>query len=153
MKDKAVVSLVEDIIPGKSIGGICLGDNVADVIESVGDKFSIDAISFENFGTKYFYYKINNGAISFTCNESGKIVSLWCKPPYLGKFDKKFYPGITVRELKNISKKQSIIKGYLIIDNNKLIYYGMPEDIDDFNRFSDLDDDVIFDELYVGNLE
>lgn len=153
MKDNAAISLVKDIIPGKSIGGICLGDNVADITECIGDKFSIDVFPFENFGTKYFCYKINNGAISFACNESGQVVSLWCEPPYLGSFDKKLYPGITAGELKKISKKQSIIKGYLVIDNNKLIYYGMPEDIDDFNRFSDLEDDVMFNELYVGNLK
>ncbi|ELY2857425.1 hypothetical protein SMC92_004589 [Cronobacter dublinensis] len=153
MKDNTVINLVSDIIPGKSIGGISLGDNVVDIIECIGDEFTIDVFSFENFGVKYFCYKINNGAISFTCNESGNIISLWCEPPYLGSFNKKLYPGITVGELKKISKKQSIIKGYLVIDNNKLIYYGMPDDIDDFNHFSDLDDDVIFNELYVGNLE
>lgn len=38
------------------------------------------------------------------------------------------------------------------MDRNFLIYYGMPDHIDDFNYFSDLDDDVVFEELYVGGL-
>ncbi len=42
--------------------------------------------------------------------------------------------------------------GYLIVDRNYLIYYSMPDDIDDFNSFSDLDDDVVFEELHVGGL-
>lgn len=146
------INLDENIIPGKSIGGISLGDNVNDIIKCIEAEYCINVIEFENFGVKYLCYKINDGAISFTVNDTGHIVSLWCEPPYKGSFNGKLYPGITARKLKEISSIQTIIKGYLVIDNNPLIYYGMPDDIDDFNCFSDLDDDVFFNELYVGDL-
>ncbi|HCT6471251.1 TPA: hypothetical protein OT496_003576, partial [Morganella morganii] len=80
------------------------------------------------------------------------IIALWCKPPYSGSYKNKLYPGITASKLNEVSKKQEIIKGYLVIDKDFHVYYGMPEDIDDFDCFSDLNDDVIFNELYVGDL-
>lgn len=153
MEDNAIIDMTLDIIPGKSIGGICLGDDVNDIIGRIGGRFDIDKSNFENFGVKYTHYKVNKGAVSFVCDESNKVISLWCEPPYKGSFNKKLYPGITAGELKAKSKKQILIKGYLVIDDNPFIYYGMPDDIDDFNFFSDLDDEVVFNELYVGNLQ
>lgn len=148
-----IIGLDMDIIPGKSIGGISLGDNVNDVIKSIGEKHPISKYDFQNHTGNYSLYNIFNGAISFTCDSNNIIVALWCTPPYQGSFNKKLYPGITALEIRRRSKKQEIIKGYLVIDKNSPIYYGMPDEIDDFNSFSELDDDTIFNELYVGNLK
>lgn len=147
-----MISLDAEVVPGKSIGGISLGDNASDVIKSAAGKFSVDFLEFENFGVKYVCCKIEGGAISFSYNEDGKVVSLWCEPPYRGGGDRRFYPGITAGKLRRVSRKQEIIKGYLVVDDNYSVYYGMPDDIDDFDHFSDLDDDVVFSELYVGDL-
>jgi len=147
-----VIGLDLEIVPGKSIGGICLGDNADDIVWNILDEFDVQAFDFDNFGMKYTCYRIDGGAISFSANEAGNIVSLCCKPPYTGRFDKRFYPGITAGEIKARSKRQELVGGYLVLDRNYLAYYAMPDEIDDFDRFSDLDDDVVFNELYVGNL-
>ncbi|MBQ0411497.1 hypothetical protein J7S97_18710, partial [Proteus mirabilis] len=70
------INLDENIIPGKSIGSISLGDNVNDIIKCIEAEYCINVIEFENFGVKYLCYKINDGAISFTVNDTGHIVSL-----------------------------------------------------------------------------
>ncbi|PIT13094.1 hypothetical protein BGI32_09610 [Snodgrassella alvi] len=149
---KIIIGLDMDIIPGRSIGGISLGDYDKDIIECINNKYVIEKYSFNNQLGSYALYKIHNGAISFTSDEQGVIIALWCEPPYKGSYKRKLYPGITALELKKISKTQEIIKGYLVIDKNFFIYYGMPDNIDDFNSFSDIDDKTIFNELYVGNL-
>ena len=148
-----IIGLDMDIVPGKSIGGICLGDNINDIIQRIEYKYSLTKSSFSNNTGNYSFYRVQGGAISFTTNNHGVIVALWCEPPYLGSFKGKLYPGITAREISDKSKRQDIIKGYLVIDQDFTIYFGMPDDIDDFNSFSDLDDETIFNELYVGNLK
>ncbi|GIZ28590.1 hypothetical protein TUM12151_15320 [Morganella morganii] len=147
-----VIRLDADIVPGKSIGGVSLSDNVSDVIRCINSGFTIKKHDISNSVGKFFLYKINGGAISFTSDEHGVIIALWCEPPYSGSYKNKLYPGITASKLNEVSKKQEIIKGYLVIDKYFHVYYGMPEDIDDFDCFSDLNDDVIFNELYVGDL-
>lgn len=152
MKD-IIIGLDMDIIPGKSVGGISLGDNIDDIIRCVGQSYSVDKTNFSNHTGDYSFYKIQGGAISFTTNNHGIVVALWCEPPYQGSFDNKLYPGITALEIRRKSKRQDIIKGYLVIDRDLTIYFGMPDDIDDFNFFTDLDDETTFNELYVGNLK
>lgn len=147
-----IINFDSDIIPGSSIGGISLGDCTEDVFECIADTFDVEISEFENFGGRYVSYEVSGGAITFVAREDGKISALWCKPPYKGRFDRRFYPGITAGELKSVSRRQEIFDGYLVVDRNYLIYYGMPEDIDDFNSFSDLDDGVVFNELHVGKL-
>lgn len=152
MKNHTVVRFDSDIVPGRSIGGISLGDCVEDIFYRVADTFDVEIFEFENFGVRYVCYEIAGGAISFSAKDDGKITALRCKPPYKGRFDRRFYPGITAGELKRVSRRQELMGGYLIVDRNYLIYYSMPDDIDDFNSFSDLDDDVVFEELHVGGL-
>lgn len=141
-----------DIVPGKSIGGVSLGDSVSDVIRCIKSEFTIKKYDISNLVGKFFLYKINDGTISFTSDKYGIIIALWCEPPYSGSYKNKLYPEITASKLNEVSKKQEIIKGYLVIDKDFHVYYGMPEDIDDFDCFSDLNDDVIFNKLYVGDL-
>lgn len=153
MAGKIKIDFSLDIIPGKSIGGISLGDNVDDVTLSLSEGVSFEIFDFENFGVKYHCCKLGGGAVSFTIDESGKIISLWCEPPYKGSFNGKLYPGITAKELREVTRKQNLVKGYLVVDNIYGLYFGMPDDIDDFNSFSDVDDGVYFNELYVGSLQ
>lgn len=149
---KKIIGLEQDIIAGKSIGGISLGDRESDIIDQIGDKYTIAQLQFKSQLEMYTLFKIADGAISFTSNKEGIIVSLWCKPPYKGSYNGRLYPGISALELKRISKRQELVKGYLVIDNMFNIYYGMPDDVDDFNCFNDLDNETRFNELYVGNL-
>lgn len=142
-----------DIIAGESIGGISLGDNVLDILEAAGDKFAIKEIPFENFGNKYFHYKLNDGEINFTSNYDGEILAIWCEPGYLGMYNGYLYPGISAREIKEVSKIQEIYKGFLVIDRNFNVYYDLNEGVDDFDRFEDVNDEVKFNALYVGDLK
>lgn len=148
-----IIGLDMDIVPGKSIGGIFLGANVNDIIQHIESKYNISKSSFSNATGNYSFYRVQGGAISFTTNNHDVIVALWCEPPYSGSFEGKLYPGITAREIRVKSKRQDIIKGYIVIDQDFTIYFGMPDYIDDFNCFSDLDDETVFNELYVGNLK
>ncbi|PWD68134.1 hypothetical protein [Pectobacterium parmentieri] len=148
-----IIGLDMDIVPGKSIGGISLGENINEIIQRIECKYSIAKSIFSNNTGNYSFYRVQDGAISFTTNNHDVIVSLWCEPPYSGSFKGKLYPGITAREIREKSKRQDIIKGYLVIDQDFTIYFGMPDDIDDFNSFPDLDDEVVFNELYVGDLK
>ncbi|MEN3753037.1 hypothetical protein [Mangrovibacter yixingensis] len=142
-----------NIVPGKSIGGISLGDNVDEIILSLGENVPFETFEFENFGTKYRCYRLTKEGLSFTTDEQGKIIALWCEPSYNGRFNGRLYPGITAKELRAVTRKQILVKGYLVVDDIYNLYFGMPDDIDDFNSFSDIDDDACFNELYVGDLK
>ncbi|AZL75660.1 hypothetical protein [Pseudomonas oryziphila] len=152
MKKNNAFSLDSDIVPGRSIGGVSLGDCAEEVFYCIADTFDVRIFEFENFGIRFVHYEVNGGVVSFVAKDDGKISSLWCKPPYSGNFDGRLFPGITAGELKSVSKRQELVSGYLVVDRNYLIYYGMSDNIDDFNHFSDLDDNVVFEELHVGGL-
>ncbi|EOD8960542.1 hypothetical protein ACJ5XU_004135, partial [Providencia stuartii] len=71
-----VIRLDADIVPGKSIGGVSLGDNVSDVVRCINSDFTIKEYDIGNSVGEFFLYKINGGAISFTSDKYGVIIAL-----------------------------------------------------------------------------
>ena len=141
-----------DIISGKSIGGLSIGDSAKDVVSRLNPECTLKSASFSNPSGKFIQYELDNGTISFTVGPDGKITALWCKRPYSGRFDKRLKPGMTASEIAKVTSHQMEFGGYLILDKNYKVFFSMPPDFDDFDDFDDFPADLIFEELHVGNL-
>ena len=142
-----------EIVQGGSIGGISLGDDFYQVLDKIDSDFCANTFDFQNAGGKFLCCEIEGGAIAFSVDESGRIISIWCKKPYGGSFGGKLRPGMTAKEIFAVTSGQHEFSGYLILDGNYSVYYGMPAHYDDFEDFEkDIPDDLVFEELYVGNL-
>lgn len=152
-KKNNAISLSAEIVPGQSIGGILIGENVLDIIDRLPSDQELICKEFNNFGKNYYLYSINNGIINFTSDKDDVVLAIWCGVGYKGKCDEKYYPGISVGEVKENFRKIEIYHGYLVLDDNYKIYYELPEEFDDFNDFNEVDDDVILRCLYVGDLK
>lgn len=152
MERNEVISFDAEIIPGKSIGGISIGEDVISVLDKLDNGQGIEESVFSNFGVKYYLYSINNGIINFTTKDDGVVLALWCGIGYKGSYKGRYYPGVTVKDIKINFKSKELYGGYLVLDNNYNIYYGLPEEFDDYDNFCQLNDEIIFEDLYVGKL-
>lgn len=147
------VSLYAEILPGCSIGGIFIGEKVINVLDRLSSEQTLECEEFNNFGKVYDLYTVNNGEINFTSDESDIVLALWCSIGYKGSYDGKYYPGISVREVKKNFREKEIYHGYLVLDRNYKIYYGLPDAFDDFVNFDEVNDDIVLEDLYVGDLK
>jgi len=145
--------LKAEILQGLSIGGICIGDDINTVLSCLAEDCPVSSdYFFAPDGRCLMWYCFYDGAVSLTADEDGVILDVRCRKPYRGLFDGRIGPGMTAAEIAKFSRHQEECYGYLVLDNNYQIYLSLPDGCDDFERFSDLPEDIVFEQLYVGNL-
>ena len=127
-----MIDINADIISYKSLGNIEIGHDVEFYADELYENFDVEERTWEKpcssnevgYELKYIY-SLNNGTITISTNSNGRIEDLWCNQNYKGKYRNKYknelYAGITMGELLNLTKKQLIFWGELILDDD----YGM----------------------------
>ena len=152
-----------DIISYKSLGNIEIGRDVEFYADELYENFDVEERIWEKpynsneVGYKLKYlYSLNNGTITISTNSNGRIEELWCNQNYKGKYRNKYknelYAGITMGELLNLTKKQLIFWGELILDDDYGMAITLPspwDELDDY--FKDIPSDLTLNEIYVGN--
>jgi hypothetical protein len=150
-----VLSKTEPIIPGQSIGGICVGDDAEEIVgqlEQMGA--TVTCMAFENVGQHYFEWQVKDWGISFVESSSGKIERIACTLGYEGRYKQIFYPGMSVGQVIRASKKQVFIHGMIVVDGEFGAFFDVPEiydgkQYDDIDTVLQLPDDMILDSLHV----
>ena len=152
-----------DIISYKSLGNIEIGRDVEFYADELYENFDVEERTWEKscfsnevgYELKYIY-SLNNGTITICTNCNGRIEELWCNQNYKGKYRNKYknelYAGITMGELLNLTKKQLIFWGELILDDDYGMAITLPspwDELDDY--FKDIPSDLTLNEIYVGN--
>lgn len=130
------------IIPGRSLGGISIGEQTDDVILRLSEGYIITR------GLNCT--SINEGLISIYHNEAGIISALSCNSSFPGRYSSKLWPGMTVLDVIKNTTTQVAWAGYVMVDNLEGVGLSLPEERDDFeNILDEFDVDYIFEELWV----
>ena len=158
-----MIDINADIISYKSLGNIEIGRDVEFYADELYENFDVEESTWEKpsssnkvgYELKYLYC-LNNGTITISTNWNGRIEELWCNQNYKGKYTNKYknelYAGITMGELLNLTKKQLIFWGELILDDDYGMAITLPspwDELDDY--FKDIPSDLTLNEIYVGN--
>lgn len=158
-----MIDINADIISYKSLGNIEIGRDVEFYADELYENFDVEERTWEKscfsnevgYELKYIY-SLNNGTITICTNCNGRIEELWCNQNYKGKYRNKYknelYAGITMGELLNLTKKQLIFWGELILDDDYGMAITLPspwDELDDY--FKDIPSDLTLNEIYVGN--
>jgi len=144
----------EPIIPGVSIGGVCLGKDAQKIVEELkGIGVAISQRPFENLGRSFSEWEIKDWGLSFV-QETGRIIRVSCNPIYEGRYKQSFYPGMSVKQIVSASNKQLLIHGMLVVDGEYGAFFDVPEiyegkPYDDIDTTSQLPGDMILKQIHV----
>lgn len=152
MMNKVVPDYNAPIVAGTSLGGIELGGFADEVLACLQDSCRVENTESEGPAGAFTLYELDGGVVGFGVDGDGVIVSLWCRQPYQGLYDGRLGPGMSVSEISKMSRRQFEFGGYLVLDRNYQVYFGLPALFDDFDSFDELPRDLVFEELYVGDL-
>jgi hypothetical protein len=132
----------ELIVPGESLGGIFIGEQVEHVIHRLSDCYDI--------GVRANSICMNGGLVTAYHDEDGMILSLSCNSDFKGGFSTKLWPGMTVEDVLNNTRSQIAWSGFLQVDGIKGIGLSLPDALDDFEKITDIFDGAyVFEELWV----
>lgn len=134
------------IIPGHSIGGICLGATAGSFLDRLESNDEIiienDTIAILNKGLITIYYT----------PRTELITAISCNKLFPGIYDHKLWPGMNINDVIRNSSRQIAWSGFVQIDGIEGIGLSLPEEHDDFEQLTDfLSPNFIFDELWVYN--
>ncbi|ELQ6065147.1 hypothetical protein SM092_003649 [Cronobacter sakazakii] len=130
------------IIPGKSLDGIHLEDNIGNIIDSLKEHYLVERAD----GVVY----LNNDEILIGGEEDGSIYSVMCGKNFKGNYKNKLWAGMTVKDVLDNSNEQVAFGGCVVVDKIDGIGLPLPEGYDDFERITDfLSLDFVFDYLSI----
>lgn len=136
------MNITTSIVPGKSLGGISIGDQIDDITHRFSNDYVIEKT--KNRTT------ISDGLITAYHDDSGIITSLSCNAAFKGCYLKKVWPGITVADIMKNTSRQTSWSGFVQVDRIEGLGLALPDELDDFERLTDdLDDSYVFEELWV----
>ncbi|WP_420212045.1 hypothetical protein ACN8ZM_18975 [Burkholderia aenigmatica] len=132
------------IVPGKSLGGILLGEEVNDVVDRLSGAHLIEYLDKNTL-------KVDGGVITiYHDSVGGRIENLACNAKFHGSYLGKLWPGMTVSDVLKTTKKQMAWCGFVQVDGIQGVGLPLPSQFDDFEKLIDfLDPEFIFSELWV----
>ena len=150
------VDLNAPIIPGKSLAGIELGENISrylwelntDHYFNFGEKVKINA-----YAPMFIAYTIESFGLEIVVYvPEGEIVSLSVRSPYIGKWNGKVGIGMNTKELKEYLPDLRVSEGRLVSPEISGIKFSYPSFIDDLDSYNIYDfPDFILEEITIFN--
>lgn len=135
------------IMPGQSMGGILLGEDISLVIDKLDRARTIERVNPSTV-------KVDGGKLTIYHNpKNGCIESISANKNFEGNYNGKLWPGMSVDDVLKHSTTQIAWCGFVQVDGIKGIGLSLPDEFDDFEALTDfLDKGFIFDELWVYSI-
>jgi hypothetical protein len=144
-----------EIVSGKSVAGIEIGENISKYLEDIYDgKYNVESIRYNNPNGVFHSYNINMDLITINTLESGEIISITCNQEYSGKYRNQLHTGMSVENIIKNSNKQLILHGCLIVNNDFGFYFILPSPYDEIaDNITQLPKDLVLNYIHVENIE
>jgi hypothetical protein len=120
---------VLDIIPGKSLAGISLNDNINNVIKNISGLYTIEITDGIVF--------LDNGLITIGYEDNNSIYSIMCNENFEGKYNDQLWAGMSVKDVLAHSRCQVALGGCVVVDGINGIGLPLPDGYDDFENITD----------------
>ncbi len=149
------MDLTAPIVSGTSIAGISLGTNIDELITELRNAhIPFIETTFHTFGRAYRKLTLAEGKVTVVSDDTNHVVRLSCRPGYFGKFKSKFFPGMTVNQVREKSLKQVLIHGMIVVDDDFGAFFDVPEvyecrQFDDVDNIFQLPPEMALSELHV----
>lgn len=146
-----MINYKEKIISGKSLGGFEIGKSIYDYLKNIyKNEISVSIKIYNEKSDKEIHsYSIDDNFIINTL-PSGEILNVTSMFRYEGTLNETIKCGMTVSEIKRVSKTQSILNGCLFLDSDHGFYFYLISPYDEIGDSIDhLPNDLILNEITV----
>ena len=141
------------IISGKSLVGLEIDTNINKYLNELYSRniSVINKVYNEGKKNEIHHYIINDNVKVNTLSD-GSVLNITCVNSLETKFNNDLYSGISVKELKKKTEKQSILHGSLFLNGDYGICYVLPSPYDEIgDSINHLPDSLVLNEICVGN--
>jgi len=139
------MQLNHDVIPGVSLAGIRLNDEVNEVIKKLSKHYNVT----RNDGV----VTVSDGIIIIGYDTDETIYSVMCNSKSGINYKNKLWAGMSVEDVLKHSKEQVAWGGCVVVDGINGIGLPLPKEFDDFSHITDwLSVDYIFEHLSIFRL-
>ena len=147
-----MIDLNADILSFQAAANIFIQDNILDYIDEMYAYFHVTENEYIHFNEKSYGYILDDGSISVFTDADGVIKSVICHKGYEGRYNNTIYVGITMEELKQMTQKQRILNGALIINDDFGLSLSLPAPYDEIaDTLKDIPINLPFNEIVVAN--
>lgn len=146
------MNLDADIVPGRSIAGLTLGEDALELIVRLQQQHSVKEIPGMN--PNFARYEIDEALRLVVDSRDFKIVELAALVGYRRPLFGYVRAGMSVRELivgapSALLKQIHLFNDMLYLDRAESVGFLLPPQYDDFDRIDDLPGDFVLDALHV----
>lgn len=140
------------IISCCSVGNVHLGDNISIYLDEILLRHHLDVTEyFIPDDEKRIAYTLDD-TITIATLPDGLIFSIGCNQNYKGRYNHTLYTGQSIGEIFQLTKKQSISNGSLIVNKDFGLSFILPPPYDEIaDRIEDIPSDLIINEIYVAD--
>ncbi|WKC46782.1 hypothetical protein [Pseudomonas veronii] len=141
-----------EIKSGESLANIVLNSNVSIYLKELYEYHEVVVKNYtlpdSEIRTAYWV----DSTITITTKADGAICSLGCNKNYKGAYRKTFRTGMFFYEIAELSKRQRIFNGSLILEEDFGISYVIPSPFDEIaDSIQDIPANLRLDEIYISD--
>ncbi|BEU74686.1 hypothetical protein MAFF211271_42410 (plasmid) [Ralstonia syzygii subsp. indonesiensis] len=141
-----------DIVSGKSVGNIVLGDNVSEYLEEMYSRYHVTVKEYHlPDGAARFAYHLDE-TLTVVTLPTGSIFSIGCNEKYRGRCNGCIYPGQTMGDVIKVTERQRIFNGCLVTNDDFGFSFVLPQPYDEIaDTIGDIPLDLGLEEIYVSD--
>ncbi|MBS9423932.1 hypothetical protein [Photorhabdus caribbeanensis] len=141
-----------EIISCHSIGNVLLNNNISDYTNEIYSDFSVEYKEYCLPDNSKRYAYILNKTLTISTNSNGIIFSIGCNQNYKGLYKNHLYAGQSMGDVINLTKRQRIFNGSIIIDDDFGFLFVLPSPFDEIaDNISNIPLDLELNEIYIGD--
>lgn len=145
-----MIDIAAEIVSYKSIAGLQVGENLSVYFNEMYISHVVEDTPYALPGGKRMLGYFVDEIISITAEMNGVIVSIGCNERYRGKHKSGVYAGIKMQEILQLTNKQRILNGSLVVDGDYGLLLTLPSPYDEIADYlKDIPLDLEFNEIYV----
>lgn len=148
-----MINYSSEVTSGRSLAGIEIGANVNLYLPELYQKgISISTKIYNEGENNEVHTYTVDGKLIINTLKSGNILNITCLNCLEVKFNDDLYLGITVKELKEKTEKQSILHGAIFLNGDYGFCYMLSSPYDEIgDSINHLPDSLVLNEVCVGD--
>ncbi|AMB87160.1 hypothetical protein AWM79_18380 [Pseudomonas agarici] len=148
-----MIDFTADIKSMYSAANIFLGDNISMYTDELYTTHQVEIKKYSLPNNKVRFAYVVDGTITIATLPNGTIFSIGCNSHYQGFYRGILSTGMSFSKIQKLTKRQRILNGTIIIDDDFGFFYVLPAPYDEIaDSIVDIPQKLILDEAYISDL-
>ncbi len=147
-----MIDFTADIKSMYSAANILLGDNISMYTNELYTAHQVEIKKYSLPNNKMRFAYVVDGIITIATLPNGTIFSIGCNSHYKGFYRGILSTGMSFSQIQKLTKRQRILNGTIIIDDDFGFFYVLPVPYDEIaDSIVDIPQELILNEAYISD--